>query len=98
MDLGGEIMGSEVQELCSWIGIEVKASASHHPQANGQFERANQDLSREIHRIAEVDDDWDLHLRHLATNSDAVEFIGRYAKEGFLNGIRAQKNRQPWRW
>jgi hypothetical protein len=57
----GEVLSGPVQELLDWAGIETRATSSHHPQANGQNERGNTEIRRELARLGE-EDDWDLAL------------------------------------
>ena len=63
----GEALSAEMVALFEWAGIEIKETSSHHPSANGQNERTNLEVRRELARMGD-DDDWDLQL-------DAVAFF-----------------------
>uniref|UniRef100_A0A9J8BGI7 Integrase catalytic domain-containing protein n=1 Tax=Cyprinus carpio carpio TaxID=630221 RepID=A0A9J8BGI7_CYPCA len=48
-DRGPQFASRFWREFCRQIGASASLSSGFHPQTNGQFERANQDLERMLH-------------------------------------------------
>jgi hypothetical protein len=69
VDQGSEFE-DEFLRICKLYGIQVKVISSHHPQGNGQVERANKDLIDRLTRS--LDDDWDLNCRTVAYGINAT--------------------------
>jgi hypothetical protein len=60
------------QHLWQTLGTQLKMSTSHHPQTDGQTERANRTLEDVLrHYVSKQQDDWDEHLTaaEIAVNS-----------------------------
>ena len=60
------------QHLWQMLGTQLKMSTSHHPQTDGQTERANRTLEDVLrHYVSKQQDDWDEHLTaaEIAVNS-----------------------------
>ena len=59
LDHGTQFTSKFWRALCQQLGIAVKLSTAHHPETNGQTERANQVLKRYLQsHVNYLQDDW----------------------------------------
>ena len=71
------------------MGVQLKMSTSHHPQMDGQTERANRVLEDVLrHYVSKNQNDWDTHLTaaEIAVNSSiqaSTYFIPYYLNYGY---------------
>jgi len=66
------------REVCRALGVKQGMSTSHHPQTDGQTERANRTLEEMLrHYVCANQDDWDriLPLAEFATNNAWQESV-----------------------
>ena len=66
------------KEVCRALGVKQGMSTSHHPQTDGQTERANRTLEEMLrHYVSANQDDWDriLPLAEFATNNAWQESV-----------------------
>src|SRR6266403_5338385 len=75
--------------LMTTMGVQLKMSTSHHPQTDGQTERANRVLEDILrHYVSKNQNDWDLHLSaaEIAVNSSmqaSTNFTPYYLNYGY---------------
>jgi len=65
-DQGRNFESKIIAELCSLMGVKKIRTTPHHPQTNGQVERAHQTLQRMIGKLErDQKEDWPAHLSDL---------------------------------
>ena len=75
-DCGTQFTSEFWRALCQQLGITVKLSTAHHPETDGQTERANQELERYLwSHVNYLQDDWAqwLPLAEFAANNAVSE-------------------------
>src|SRR6202158_5841600 len=70
-DRDGRFVSKFWRSLMDTMGVQLKMSTSHHPQTDGQTERANRVLEDVLrHYVSKNQNDWDMHLTaEIAVNS-----------------------------
>jgi hypothetical protein len=71
-DRDGRFISKFWRSLMDTMGVQLKMSTSHHPQTDGQTERANRVLEDVLrHYVSKNQNDWDMHLTaaEIAVNS-----------------------------
>ena len=62
-DQGREFVNAFDTEFCKLTGVDHCISLAHHPQTNGQDERFNQTLQRNLRKmVTEDQNDWDKYI------------------------------------
>ena len=78
-DRGPQFISTLWQSLCKQLGIDARPSTAHHPQTDGQTERANQDVERSLRTYVNyMQDDWAKYLPmvEFADNDSLSESTG----------------------
>lgn len=88
-DRGPQFISTMWQSLCKRLGISVNISTSHHPETDGQSERANQDIETSLRAyVNHFQDDWvshipDLEFAHNNAVNASIEMSPFFVNKGF---------------
>jgi hypothetical protein len=88
-DRDGRFISKFWRSLMDTMGVQLKMSTSHHPQTDGQTERANRVLEDVLrHYVSKNQNDWDMHLTaaEIAVNSSvqaSTNFTPYYLNYGY---------------
>ena len=108
-DRGPQFASKVMRTLLSQLGIQSNLTTAYHPQANGQTERANQEVEKHLRLyVSKRQDDWNTHLPmaefvinsriHSAHNRSPFEAVYGYLPHfnipiGTRSGIRGVDDR-----
>ena len=93
LDPGTQFTSKFWKALCQQLGIIVKLSTAHHPEIDGQTERANQKLEHYLNSYVNyLQDDWVqwLPLAEFAANnavSESLRMPPFFANKGFYSRL-----------
>src|ERR1700737_4976857 len=88
-DRDGRFVSKFWRSLMDTMGVQLKMSTSHHPQTDGQTERANRVLEDVLrHYVSKNQNDWDVHFSaaEIAVNSSiqaSTNFTPYYLNYGY---------------
>ena len=87
-DLGRELQGSIMTELCRVLGIDKLRSTSYRPETNGQCERLHRTLNSMLGKVvSENQKDWEYHVdpvlaAYRATVHESTQYTPNYLMFG----------------
>ena len=88
-DRGRQFVSAVWDRFCKRLGIKCKLSSAHHPQTDGQTERANQDIETRLrHYCNYAQDDWAqwIDILEFADNNslaNATDLTPFFANKGY---------------